>query len=76
MCLIFKNSVHCWKSKNFIYKAVCIECLFHLCFHMIMYSTRCFVVGQLHFNKEFENSEMFYAVNSAVTVMVKINSMC
>lgn len=53
-----------------------VECLFHLCFHVIMYSTRCFVVGQLHFDKEFENSEMFYAVNSAVTIMVVFNSMC
>jgi len=33
-------------------------------------------VGQLHFNKEFENSDMFYAVNNAVTIIVEFNSMC
>ena len=33
-------------------------------------------MGQLHFNMEFENSGIFYAVNSAVTIMVEFNSMC
>ena len=50
-----------------------VERLFLLCFHVVMCSTRCFVVGQLHFNKEFENSEMFYAVHSAVTIIVEFN---